>query len=85
LTLAGCDAQVRGDGEVGFGTQDGAIAFQQDEDQQFQIALGQRLESLQQGQAQEFVGEPGRVLEFDGLHGGCPRQVGSVPSWGCRG
>ena len=51
----------------------------------FQVTLGQRLETLQQGQAQEFIGEPGRVLECYGLHGGCPRQEGAVCHWQVAG
>ncbi|MNV48979.1 hypothetical protein D3C71_1409110 [compost metagenome] len=60
--------QLQCHGRVGRAALDRAIALKQDENQQFQVAFGQRLKALQQGQPQELIAECGRVLQFDSVH-----------------
>ncbi len=84
LDLGRSDPQPHRSRGIGIATVDRAVALQQHEHQQLKVALGQRLEPLHQRESQEFIGEPGGVLEFDGLHWACPGWPCSLPVGRCR-
>jgi hypothetical protein len=77
--------QLRRGGVVAGVAVDRAVALQQHEHQQFQVALAERAEALQLRLAQEFGGERRRVFEFELLHGIGLLRCRSIAGAGRRG